>query len=153
MNNFKKLIVGNYCNREQAISNPSLWPMMNIKIWVTGDNTFESKSWYNYRGEENSYNWLRYTIVESTENLVRTEIFSVTKDKETCPFVWTWDWNTGWWVGTTGDDCVVRNVKLTSTIRFNGYQYRSIDTGIDLETNKLKWGKYAEDGEFAFVEI
>ena len=151
MNNFKKLVVGNYCNREQAISNPSLWPMMNLKVWITGENTFESKSWYNYLGESETYNWLRYTITESNETFVRTEIFSITQNKESCPFVW--NWSDGWWHGTTEGECILRNIRLISNIRFNGFQYKSIETGIDLDTNKLKWGKYPDDGEFAFVEI
>jgi len=151
MNNFRKLVVGHYSNREQAFSNPSVWPMMDLKVWITGENTFESKSWYNYKGEENAYNWLRYTIVENSLTTVKTSIYNVLKDTETCPF--TWNLENGWWHGQTDGECIIGDIRFTSNVRFDGYNYKTIDTGIDINTNKLKWGKYPEEGEFAFVEI
>ena len=42
---------------------------------------------------------------------------------------------------------------MVSTVRFNGFDYRSQDFGYNLETNEQAWGKPNEEGEFQFVAI
>ena len=42
---------------------------------------------------------------------------------------------------------------MGSKIRFNGTEYRAIDTGYDLETNAFRWGKEESEGEFCFKRL
>ena len=42
---------------------------------------------------------------------------------------------------------------MVSKIRFNGTEYRAIDTGYDLETGKFRWGKEESEGEFRFQRL
>ena len=147
MNNWENLIQGHYRNQRQAMSNPAKWPQVDIKVWKTGSGIFESKSWYKYKGEENAYNWVRYNVVAQDETSVTTDVFSYTHNADSCPFEWKYDGK--WWKGK--GDCVIRNARMTSTIRFNGFDYRAQDMGVDVETGAQLWGKPPEEGEFLFV--
>tara|TARA_B100000212_G_C27340911_1_gene519165 strand:- start:563 stop:1018 length:456 start_codon:yes stop_codon:yes gene_type:complete len=149
MNNFEELICGYYRNQRQAMSNPARWPQIDIKIWQVSSGIIEAKSWYKYKGEENAYNWVRYRMTNQTETTVSTEVFSYTHNADSCPFTWEYDGN--WWTGK--GDCVIRDSRCVSTIRFNGYDYRSMDQGIDINTGKQLWGKPPEEGEFLFVPV
>ena len=42
---------------------------------------------------------------------------------------------------------------MVSKIRFNGQEYRAIDTGYDLETGAFRWGKEETEGEFLFTRL
>jgi len=151
MNNFIELIEGHYRNQRQAMSAPANWPQIDIRIWTVASGIFESKSWYKYLGEKKPYNWLRYSIVENTEDTVVTKLYSVLEDKDIeCPITWTWDGF--WWNGSNGE-CVVNNIKARTRVRFNGYDYRTQDQGIDLTTGEQRWGKKPEEGEFLFVRL
>ena len=108
MNNWENLIQGHYRNQRQAMSNPAKWPQVDIRIWKTGSGIFESKSWYKYKGEENAYNWLRYRVTGMAEDYVKTDIFNLIHNTDSCPFYWKWNKETGWWSGTTLEDCIVR---------------------------------------------
>ena len=87
MNNFEDLLYGHYRNRLQAQSNPAQWPQIDIRIWRTQSGVFESKSWYKYQGEKSPYNWLRYKITDITETTVKTDIFNILKQEDSCPFI------------------------------------------------------------------
>ena len=98
-------VVGHYRNRNQAFSNPSTWPQIDIRIIEPSYGILLAKSWYKYRGEDNPYNYIQ---------------------------------------------CGAR---MVSKIRFNGKEYRAIDTGYDLETGEFRWGKEESEGEFIFQQI
>lgn len=149
MNNFESLIEGHYRNQRQAMSNPSQWPQIDIRIWKMDSGVFESKSWYKYQGEENAYNWLRYRVMYMDETTVKTDIFNYIKNEDSCPFIWTWDGK--WWTGIPDGWCQVDKYLIKSCIRFNGLDYRSLDQGWNTETNEQAWGKPEEEGEFQFT--
>ena len=149
MNNFEELICGHYRNQRQAMSNPARWPQIDIRIWQVSSGIIEAKSWYKYKGEDNAYNWLRYNIVDLTETTVKTEVFSYIHQADSCPFNWTYDGR--WWKGE--GDCIIRNARCVSTIRFNGFDYRSQDIGLDVDTGKQLWGTTKDEGEFRFVPL
>lgn len=149
MNNFEELICGHYRNQRQAMSNPARWPQIDIRIWQVSSGIIEAKSWYKYKGEDNAYNWLRYNVVDLTETTVKTEVFSYIHQTDSCPFNWTYDGR--WWKGE--GDCIIRNARCVSTIRFNGFDYRSQDIGLDVDTGKQLWGKTKDEGEFLFVPL
>lgn len=151
MGSFRELIEGHYRNQRQAMSNPAKWPQIDLRVTWVSDNVFESKSWYKYKGEENAYNHLKYVITKKTEAIIYTEVFSYISNKDTCPYYW---WTDGkWWYGTTEGDCIVKDTKLISNVRFNGHDYRTLDTGLDLETGEFRWGKREDDGEFLFERL
>ena len=153
MNSFEELIQGHYRNQRQAMSNPAKWPQIDIRIEVIGDHLLEVKSWYKYLSEKTPYihrhtkwEYLSPTVVSFSEsqNLLYPEVGS-------CPYIWTWDGE--WWNGTTKGECISKGARVISNTRFSGKEYRSLDTGYDLETKEFKWGKLPTDGEFEFVAI
>ena len=129
-------VVGHYRNRDQAFSNPSTWPQIDIRITEPSYGIILAKSWYKYKGEDDPYNYIQYDWARMDENIVYTKTTNVITNTPSCPFIWHWDGS--WWNGTV------------SKIRFNGAEYRAIDTGYDLETGEFRWGKEEKEGEFRF---
>jgi hypothetical protein len=151
MNSFEELIQGHYRNQRQAMSNPAKWPQIDIRIISIGYGLLESKSWYKYKGEKNPYKHSQHSWEYTSENTVVFTTKDLLKEKEVCPYIWTWDGE--WWNGTTNGDCIHGNARVESKARFNGQEYRSLDTGFDIETNHFLWGKDPSEGEFQFVRI
>lgn len=151
MNSFEELILGHYRNQIQAMSNPAKWPQIDLRITKVGEKKLQSKSWYKYRSEANAYKHSEHTWEYTSD----TTVVFITKDllfeRDVCPYIWTWDGE--WWNGTTHGDCIHDNVQVFSKARFNGEEYRAIDTGVDIETGDFKWGKDFSEGEFMFKRI
>lgn len=133
------------------MSNPAKWPQIDIRITKIGKGLLESKSWYKYRSEKNPYKHSQHVWEYTSENTVVFITKDLLFDKETCPYIWTWDGQ--WWNGTTHGECIHDTVRVESKARFNGQEYRSLDTGYDIETNSFLWGKDPAEGEFMFVRI
>jgi len=151
MNNFELLLEGHYRNKMQAFSNPVKWPQIDITWTVTGYNTIESKSWYKYRGEDNPYRHTRHTWQKMSDKCIVFETFNLLDNTPTCPYIYKWDGE--WWNGHIKGECVHKNTRLVSTSRFNGIEYRSLDSGYNLETGDFLWGKKPEEGEFIFKRL
>lgn len=151
MNNFEYLIQGHYRNQRQAMSNPAKWPQIDIRITKTGTGLLESKSWYKYKGEKNPYKHFEHQWKYLDADLVLFTTRNLLYDAESCPYLWRWDGN--WWNGTTHGECIHKDTKVVSKARFNGQEYRSIDTGYDIDTGEFRFGKDPSEGEFLFVRI
>jgi hypothetical protein len=151
MNSFEELIVGHYRNQRQAMSNPAKWPQIDIRIISVGYGLLESKSWYKYKGEKNSYKHFQHHWEYITDDVVTFTTKNLLYEADSCPYIWKWDGE--WWRGTTEGECIHKDTRVISRARFNGDEYRSLDTGYDIDTNTFKWGKEPTDGEFEFVRI
>ena len=141
-------VVGHYRNRNQAFSNPSTWPQIDIRIIEPSYGILLAKSWYKYRGEDDPYNYIQYDWQRMDENIVYTKTTNLITNTPSCPFIWNWDGT--WWNGNTDGECIQGGTRMVSKIRFNGKEYRAIDTGYDLETGEFRWGKEESEGEFIF---
>ena len=144
-------VVGHYRNRDQAFSNPSQWPQIDIRITEPSYCIILAKSWYKYKGEDDPYNYIQYNWERMDENIIYTKTHNIITDTPSCPFIWTWDGV--WWCGNNDGECIQGNTRMVSKIRFNGDEYRAIDTGYDLETGKFRWGKEEAEGEFRFTRL
>ena len=146
-------VVGHYRNRDQAFSNPSTWPQIDIRIEKCEkcDHMITTKSWYKYKGEENPYNYIQYDYEQMDENIIYAKTTNLLTNTPSCPFIWNWDGV--WWNGNPDGECIQSNTRMVSKIRFNGKEYRAIDTGYDLETGKFRWGKEESEGEFLFKRL
>lgn len=151
MNNFELLLEGHYRNKMQAFGNPVKWPQIDIKFTIINSNTIESKSWYKYRGEDNPYKHARHTWKYLNDKYIEFETINLLDETPTCPYIWSWDGE--WWNGHTKGSCIHKNTRVESRARFNGIEYRSLDTGYDLQTGDFLWGKKPEEGEFLFRRI
>ena len=144
-------VVGHYRNRDQAFSNPSQWPQIDIRITEPSYGIILAKSWYKYKGEDDPYNYIQYNWERMDENIIYTKTHNINTDTPSCPFIWTWDGV--WWCCNNDGECIQGNTRMVSKIRFNGEEYRAIDTGYDLETGKFRWGKEEAEGEFRFTRL
>jgi len=141
-------VVGHYRNRDQAFSNPSQWPQIDIRLTENSYGIILAKSWYKYKGEDEPYNYIQYDWQRMDENIVYTKTTNLITNTPSCPFIWNWDGT--WWNGNTDGECIQGGARMVSKIRFNGKEYRAIDTGYDLETGEFRWGKEESEGEFIF---
>jgi len=148
---FEELLIGEYTNKKQAQSNPSMWPQINVEIIKKGLHTVEFKSWYKYQGKTNAYRHYRWVYTVLTDNIVTVESENLIDGKPTCPYIFKYHNEDGWWRGTTNGVCQFGNTRVISRTRFNGKEYRSIDSGYHAETKDLLWGKSQREGEFIFL--
>ena len=88
---------------------------------------------------------------EINENLIYSKTYNILTDKPSCPFIWQYVDN--WWYGNLDGECIQGKTRMVSKIRFNGQEYRAIDTGYDLETGAFRWGKEETEGEFLFTRL
>ena len=146
---FEQLLIGEYSNKKQAQGNPSLWPQIEVEVTPEGYNTVIQKSWYKYQGKTKAYRHYRWTYEYLSEDVVQMQSENLIDGKPTCPYIWKW--SNGWWLGTTEGVCQFGDTRVISRTRFNGYEYRSIDSGYHAETKDLLWGKRQSEGEFIFL--
>ena len=66
---FIDLLQGHYRNQRQAMSNPSRWPQIDIRLTSMSEQQIEAKSWYKYKGEDSPYNRIRYDLEEMVKIL------------------------------------------------------------------------------------
>lgn len=152
MISFETLLEGHYRNRIQAFSNPVKWPQIDIRYTILDSETIESKSWYKYLGEAIPYKHARSTWKYTDDYVVELQTVNLLDDAAaTCPYVWQWDGH--WWNGSTRGVCIHKGTRVESRARFNGFEYRSLDTGYDVESGNFLWGKLPEEGEFIFSRI
>ena len=144
-------VVGHYRNRNQAFSNPSQWPQIDIRITEPEYGRLHVKSWYKYKGEDTPYNHIEYQWAKMDENIVYTKTTNLITNTPSCPFIWHWDGV--WWNGNLDGECIQGDTKMDSRIRFDGLKYRAIDTGYDVKTGDFRWGKPPEEGEFLFERL
>lgn len=148
---FIDLLQGHYRNQRQAMSNPSRWPQIDIRLTSMSEQQIEAKSWYKYKGEEDPYNIIRYDLEEVNQNVIYSKTYNLLTDKPSCPFIWQYVDN--WWHGNLDGECIQGTTRMVSKIRFNGTEYRAIDTGYDLKTGAFRWGKEESEGEFYFTRL
>ena len=144
-------VVGHYRNRDQAFSNPSTWPQIDIRLEKRNDHSLTARSWYKYKGEKDPYNYIQYDWEQLDENIVYTNTRNLITNTDSCPFIWHWDGV--WWNGNLDGECIQGDTKMDSRIRFDGLKYRAIDTGYDVKTGDFRWGKPPEEGEFLFERL
>ena len=70
-------VVGHYRNRNQAFSNPSTWPQIDIRIIEPSYGILLAKSCYKYKGEEEPYNYIQYDWQRMDENIVYTKLLTL----------------------------------------------------------------------------
>ena len=145
------MIQGKYENKKQAQTNPSLWPHIIIRNSLVEDGIVELKSWYKYKGESDPYGVFHLSYRYDEDGNCHTTSLNTITGEHACD--WHWGFFDGWWWGEPSRDCVLNNSLVKSHVRFNGTEYRSRDTGLDLVTKEFKWGKSEEEGEFMFTRI
>ena len=148
---YDKLILGHYENKKQAYSNPTKWPWVNILYTKIKPDVLELKQWYNYDGEEKPYRHYHITFRYEYEDTVFTKAHNLLTDKEGCEM--QWGYFAGTWYGAIKGECIVRDTKVVSAVEFDGTNYRSIDTGYNIETGKFSWGKEPSEGFFTFTKL
>ena len=148
---YDKLILGHYENKKQAYSNPTKWPWVNILYTKIKPDVLELKQWYNYDGEEKPYRHYHITFRYEYEDTVFTKAHNLLTDKEGCEM--QWGYFAGTWYGEIKGECIVRDTKVVSAVEFDGTNYRSIDTGYNIETGKFSWGKEPSEGFFTFTNL
>ena len=148
---YDKLILGHYENKKQAYSNPTKWPWVNILYTKIKPDVLELKQWYNYDGEEKPYRHYHITFRHEDQVTVFTKAHNLLTDKEGCEM--QWGYFAGTWYGEIKDECIVRDTKVVSAVEFDGTNYRSIDTGYNIETGKFSWGKEPSEGFFTFTKL
>jgi hypothetical protein len=149
-----KMVLGHYSNKRQAQSNPSAWPHIHVKYTENEDGTLDFKSWYKYQGENEPYRHFRVEYRYDRHFNCFTTSVNLKTDEASCPF--QWGFFDGWWWGEPQGDCILRDTKVISHVRFNGEEYRSRDTGVDPKTGEFRWGLDISDDpmkEFRFVKI
>ncbi len=148
---FMDLLTGRYRNARQAMSNPSRWPQIDLRISTLSERQIEAKSWYKYKGEEDPYNIIRYDLEEMDENIIFSKTYNLLTNSDSCPFIWAWDGQ--WWRGDLDGECIQGSTKIESNIRFNGLEYRVQDVGHDIKTGRQVYGKDPSEGEFLFTRL
>ena len=148
---YDKLKLGHYENKKQAYSNPTKWPWVNILYTKIKPDVLELKQWYNYDGEEKPYRHYHITFRYEYEDTVFTKAHNLLTDKEGCEM--QWGYFAGTWYGEIKGECIVRDTKVVSAVEFDGTNYRSIDTGYNIETGKFSWGKEPSEGFFTFTKL
>ena len=148
---FEDMILGHYKNKRQAMSNPSVWPQINILYTKIKPNVLELKQWYNYQGEDNPYRHYHLHCEYLDEYSVITKAINQTTLEAGCNLAW--GYYGGWWFGQVHEECILRDTKVISNIQFNREVYRSLDTGYNIETGKFSWGKLPEEGMFEFERL
>lgn len=143
VDDFIEKVVGTYNNREQAYCDPSRWAHIHVKFVINDDGLLYSKSWYNIKNENQPYKQSLYTLTQDGN-------FVVMSDKN-ITMRFCFDGN--WWTATE-PRCEIpsKNIYISTTMKFNGHQYRSRDAIYDLDTDKFVRGKKPEEGEFIFVK-
>lgn len=144
-----ELLLGHYSNKIQAQSNPTEFAYANVKYSRQGDKV-ELKQWYQHEGEKKPY--LRMLLeYEESYNYLRMWGKNLYTGRNTCPQVFRF---TGkWWEGGTEGSCIVDGMKFVTTIRFNGSQYQSRDSGYSVETGEHVFGKHHDKGFFLFERV
>ena len=148
---FDELIIGHYENKKQAYSNPTKWPWVNILYTKVKPNVLELKQWYNYAGEDEPYRHYHITFEYDAPDTVFTTAHNLLIDKKGCEM--QWGFFEGTWYGEIKGECIVRDTKVVSAVEFDGTNYRSIDTGYNIETGKFSWGKEPSEGFFTFTKL
>ena len=90
-------VVGHYRNRDQAFSNPSQWPQIDIRITEPSYGIILAKSWYKYKGEDDPYNYIQYNWERMDENIIYTKTHNIITYTPSFPFIWTC--YGVWWCG------------------------------------------------------
>ena len=102
-------------------------------------DVLELKQWYNYQTEDEPYRHYHITCEYIDDVTVITHPVNQETGKPSCNL--QWGYFNGWWFGEVQGECILRNTRVESEIQFNGYFYRSRDTGYDVETGEFRWGK------------
>jgi len=145
---FDKMIVGHYLNRMQAFTEPSRWPQINVRYTKLEDNLLDLKQWYEYQTEDESYRHYHIKYEYIDDKTVITDPVNQDTGESSC--ILQWSYSDGWWTGTVRDECIIRNNRVLSFIQFNGKEYRSLDTGYDVDTGDFVWGTEPGEGLFEF---
>ncbi len=148
---YEKMILGHWRNRNQAFTDPSKWPQINILYTKIDTDVLELKQWYNYQTEDEPYRHYHITCEYIDDVTVITHPVNQETGKPSCNL--QWGYFNGWWFGEVQGECILRNTRVESEIQFNGYFYRSRDTGYDVETGEFRWGKEPEEGLFQFERL
>jgi hypothetical protein len=139
---FCDLLQGKYNNWQQASSNPRQFSHVMLNWDRLSENEMKIKQWYVHDGEEKPYRerWHRVlTVPESNVIIVENWDEGWKTHNECCDTVFQKVENS--YEGTIiGNNCVVKNAVVKSSIRFDGKTYQSLDQGWN--ENNLVWGSH-----------
>ena len=143
VDDFIDKLVGTYNNRDQAYCDPSRWAHRHVKFVMNSEGLLYSKSWYNIKDQNQPYKQSLYTITQDGN-------FVLMSDKN---ITMKFHWDGQWWTSFQ-PRCEIpsKNIYISTSMKFNGYQYRSRDAIYALDTGKFVRGKRPEEGEFIFVK-
>jgi hypothetical protein len=141
-------IVGEYLNKTQAFSNPSVYAQIRILYEKIEENKLKSESWFEYDYPNGSPYRKEY---HTYDYISKTKVFFQTYNLEwdlICKY--EFDWDGEYWVLSPCGDCVVNDISIKSEVKFNDTFYISRDVGYDKDGN-IVFGR--EDLPFIFDRI
>ena len=147
---FKEKLIGLYHNRNQAYSHPQQWAHIYVEFKEIDNGDIYSKSWYAVEGSDKPYRETVLKLREYDKNIIVTPINRQT-NTESCDIVF--EKYGEYWIGENLK-CVIptKNIYVSTSLKFDGKNYFSRDSGHDLKTDRFLWGKDKHEGHFHFIK-
>ena len=146
---FKNKLLGIYHNRIQAYNYPRDWAYIFIEFTQLNNSNVLSKSWYAIEGYGNPYKEVVLSFYENDDSIIVK-----TWDKNDNPlFDVEFNYLDGYWIGEN-DRCEMENKNhyISTSVKFDGKNYFSRDSGHDILTDEFLWGKRKSEGMFHFIK-
>lgn len=131
-------IIGQYLNKKQAFSYPSQYAMIRIVYKDLGNNKLHSQNWYEYqypKGKPYRQEYHKYEYI--SQNEVAFQSYNMNWEHN-CDYIF--NYTNGFWVATACKECIVKDIRIVSEVKFNEYQYIAKDAGYNSD-GKLVFGK------------
>jgi hypothetical protein len=147
---FKQKLLGTYHNRTQAFSHPQQWAHIFVNFVETDDGNILTRSWYAVESFESPYRETLLKLSISNSNVIIAPINNITKVKSCDISFQNID---GVWFGENLK-CIIpeKNMYVSTSIKFDGINYYSRDSGHNLKSNRIIWGKDIHEGYFHFIK-
>jgi hypothetical protein len=146
---FKQKILGLYHNRIQAYTYPRDWAHIFIEFSELDENRIFSKSWYAIESSFNPYKEVILDLYNCDDKVVVK-----TSDKNNHPiFDIDFYYIDQYWIGENcRGEVKNKNIYISTSVKFDGKNYFSRDSGHDINTGEFLWGKMKHEGMFHFIK-
>tara|TARA_Y100000004_G_scaffold37246_1_gene39971 strand:- start:1038 stop:1508 length:471 start_codon:yes stop_codon:yes gene_type:complete len=140
--NFESYLLGHYCNKSQAQSNPTEYSSVCI-LWEKIDGGYRSRNYYRVDGLDKPYRHRKHKVVEVSETEVIVENYNLDWTRqEGCDMIFTFKDNA--WHGKLKNpgQCLVRDgVYVVAEIHLTKTGLDSRDQGFD-SNDELAFGSF-----------